>query len=37
MVEGSTEGEINTLAITESGEHMISGGDDKVLKVWDYD
>jgi len=37
MIEGSQEGEINTLSITESGEHMISGGDDKVLKIWDYD
>jgi len=37
MIEGAQEGDINTLAITKNGEFMISGGDDKVLKIWDYD
>jgi len=35
MIEGAQEGDINTLAITKNGEFMISGGDDKVLKIWD--
>lgn len=34
MIEGAQEGDINTLAITDNGEFMISGGDDKVLKIW---
>jgi len=37
MLDGSETGEINALAITESGEWFISGGQDKRLKVWDYD
>ena len=37
MLDGSESGEINALAITESGEHLVSGGGDKVIKVWDYD
>lgn len=37
MIEGAQDGDINTLVITHSGEHMISGGDDKLLKIWDYD
>lgn len=37
MIEGAQEGDINTLAITKTGNHMISGGDDKVLKIWNYD
>ena len=37
MLDGSETGEINALAITESGEHFVSGGQDKRVKVWDYD
>ena len=37
MLDGSDAGEINALAITEAGEHFISGGQDKRVKVWDYD
>ena len=37
MLEGSDEGEINALAITKEGEHFISGGEDKVVKLWGYD
>mmetsp|Transcript_63102 Transcript_63102/g.136613 ORF Transcript_63102/g.136613 Transcript_63102/m.136613 type:complete len:90 (+) Transcript_63102:1549-1818(+) len=37
MIEGAQEGDINTLVITGSGEHIITGGDDKLLKIWDYD
>ena len=48
MLEGSDEGEINALAITKynkiikiivfrEGEHFISGGEDKLVKLWGYD
>ena len=37
MLDGSSEGEINALAITNAGEHFVSGGEDKVVKIWTYD
>jgi len=37
MLDGSDSGEINALAITKEGEHFASGGEDKKIKVWDYD
>jgi WD40 repeat protein len=37
MLDGSETGEINALAVTEAGEHFVSGGQDKRVKVWDYD
>jgi WD40 repeat protein len=37
MLDGSDSGEINTLSITEQGDHFVSGGQDKKVKVWDYD
>jgi len=37
MLDGSDSGEINALAITKEGEHFVSGGEDKQVKVWDYD
>lgn len=37
MLDGSETGEINSLAITEAGDHFVSGGQDKRVKVWDYD
>ena len=37
MLDGSTSGEINALAITKSGDQFVSGGEDKKLKLWDYD
>jgi WD40 repeat protein len=37
MLDGSDEGEINALAITREGEHFVSGGEEKEVKVWDYD
>lgn len=37
MLEGSEEGEVNALAITREGEHFVSGGEDKILKLWGYD
>lgn len=37
MLDGSDSGELNALAVTEQGEHLVSGGEDKVVKLWDYD
>jgi WD40 repeat protein len=37
MLDGSSTGELNTLAITAQGEHFVSGGQDKIVKVWSYD
>ena len=37
MIDGSLEGEINTLAMMKSGEYFVSAGEDKELKVWEYD
>jgi WD40 repeat protein len=37
MLEGSEDGEVNALAITREGEHFVSGGEDKQVKVWGYD
>ena len=37
MLDGSDSGEINALAITKEGENFVSGGEDKLIKVWDYD
>jgi len=37
-IEGSESGSINGLAIAPiSGEHFVTGGKDKVVKVWNYD
>ncbi len=36
-MDGSLEGEVNSLSITKSGEYFISGGEDKEVKIWDYD
>lgn len=37
MLDGSEDGEVNALAITEQGEHFASGGEDQVLRIWSYD
>jgi len=36
-LEGSKNGEINTLSISPDGKYFVSGGGDKMIKVWDYD
>ena len=35
--DGSSTGEVNALAITSDGEHFVSGGSDKIVKLWSYD
>ena len=37
MLNGCEEGQINSLAITREGEHFVSGGEDKVVRLWGYD
>lgn len=37
MLDGAEEGDINALAISESGDHFVSGGGDKMIKLWGYD
>lgn len=37
MLDGSETGELNALAIFAQGEHFISSGNDKTIKLWDYD
>merc|ERR1719198_1699858 len=37
VLEGSDEGELSTLSIAKSGSHYISGGEERLLKLWDYD
>jgi WD40 repeat protein len=37
MLDASENGEINALQISKEGEHFVSGGEDKRLKVWSYD
>uniref|UniRef100_A0A8C6T1Z7 Cilia- and flagella-associated protein 52 n=1 Tax=Neogobius melanostomus TaxID=47308 RepID=A0A8C6T1Z7_9GOBI len=35
-LEGSQSGTINGLHITQDGKYFVTGGDDKLVKVWDY-
>jgi WD40 repeat protein len=37
MLDGSDSGEVNALAIYKEGEHFASGGEDRKIKLWDYD
>ena len=37
MLDGSEDGEVNTLAMTEDGEYFASGGEDQLVKIWSYD
>ncbi|TNN55251.1 Cilia- and flagella-associated protein 52 [Liparis tanakae] len=35
-LEGSQSGSINGMNISQDGQHFVTGGDDKLVKVWDY-
>lgn len=37
MLDGSEDGEVNTLAINKEGNHFASGGEDQIVKLWSYD
>lgn len=37
MIDGSLEGEINSLSISKSGETFVSAGEDRLIKIWDYE
>ncbi|XP_053310115.1 cilia- and flagella-associated protein 52 [Spea bombifrons] len=35
-LDGSMSGAINAMDISNDGAHFVTGGDDRLLKVWDY-
>mmetsp|Transcript_19688 Transcript_19688/g.49432 ORF Transcript_19688/g.49432 Transcript_19688/m.49432 type:complete len:624 (+) Transcript_19688:134-2005(+) len=37
VLEGSIEGELATLDMSASGSHFVSGSQDRMVKLWDYD
>lgn len=37
VLEGSVEGELSTISISKSGSHYVTGGEERLLKLWDYD
>jgi len=37
VLEASDEGELTTLSMSASGSHYVSGSQDRLLKLWDYD
>eukprot|EP00444_Apocalathium_aciculiferum_P062361 CAMPEP_0183601952 /NCGR_PEP_ID=MMETSP0371-20130417/180702_1 /TAXON_ID=268820 /ORGANISM="Peridinium aciculiferum, Strain PAER-2" /LENGTH=283 /DNA_ID=CAMNT_0025814045 /DNA_START=12 /DNA_END=863 /DNA_ORIENTATION=- len=37
MLEGSDEGELVSLSMSKSGSHYVSGGEERLVKLWDYD
>merc|ERR1719191_2428405 len=37
VLEASDEGELTTLDISNSGSHYVCGGEERLLKLWDYD
>eukprot|EP00397_Hematodinium_sp_SG-2012_P022531 GEMP01023353.1.p1 GENE.GEMP01023353.1~~GEMP01023353.1.p1 ORF type:complete len:619 (+),score=97.39 GEMP01023353.1:168-2024(+) len=37
VLEGSRESDLHTLSISKSGSHFVSGGQDRLLMLWDYD
>lgn len=37
VLEASEEGELCTLAISKSGSHYITAGEERLVKLWDYD
>jgi WD40 repeat protein len=36
-IDGSYEGEVNSLSMCKSGEFFVSAGEDKEVKIWEYD
>jgi WD40 repeat protein len=37
VLEASDEGELTTLCMAQSGSHYVTGGEERLLKLWDYD
>eukprot|EP00928_Gymnodinium_smaydae_P079053 TRINITY_DN63071_c0_g1_i1.p1 TRINITY_DN63071_c0_g1~~TRINITY_DN63071_c0_g1_i1.p1 ORF type:complete len:652 (+),score=159.41 TRINITY_DN63071_c0_g1_i1:92-1957(+) len=37
VLEASEDGELTTLSISKSGSHFVSGGEERLLKLWSYD
>jgi len=36
-IDGALDGEINSVAMCESGEYFVTAGEDKEVKIWEYD
>ncbi|KEG14552.1 flagellar associated protein [Trypanosoma grayi] len=36
-IPGSRTGEVNSLSMSADGRYFVSGGDDRIVKVWGYD
>ena len=37
MMDGSLDGEINSIDMFKSGEFFASAGEDREIKIWEYD
>jgi len=37
VLEGSDEGELTSLSISKSGSHYVSVGEERLVKLWEYD
>lgn len=37
IIEGSAQAQVNTLCTDPAGEALLSGGGDRLVKVWGYD
>merc|ERR1712086_247822 len=37
VLEGSEEGELTTMSVSKTGSHVVSGGEDRLLRLWDYE
>jgi len=37
VLEGSEEGELTTMSVSRTGSHVVSGGEDRLLRLWDYE
>merc|ERR1711953_947361 len=37
VLEASDEGELTTISISKSGSHYVCGGEERLIKLWEYD
>merc|ERR1712003_515184 len=37
ILEGSVEGELAAMSVAASGSHFVSGSQDRLVKLWEYD
>jgi WD40 repeat protein len=36
-IEASGDGSVNAITITKDGNYLITGGEDRCIRIWDYD